>query len=94
MAATAVYANINRIPRSGGTTGQCQSFSNISVTSGAFVLYGGEYAVDVIGSTFGTVTLQRLGPDGSTWLTALTAFAANGTANADLPPGTYKLALA
>jgi hypothetical protein len=94
MAATAVYANITRIPRSGGTSGQNQAFSNINATTSSFQLYGGEYAVDVIGSTFGTVTLQRLGPDGSTWLTALTAFAANGTATVDLPPGQYKIALA
>ena len=94
MAATSVYCSINRIPRSGGTSGQCQTFTNINATSGTFVLYGGEYAVDVIGSTFGTVTLQRLGPDGSTWLTALTAFAANGTASVDLCPGQYRLALA
>jgi hypothetical protein len=94
MAATNVYANICRIPRSGGTSGQCQTFTNLNATSGTFVLYGGEYCIDVLGSTFGTVTLQRLGPDGSTWLTALTAFAANGTATADLPPGQYRVALA
>ena len=93
MAATAVYANIVRIPE-GDTVCDTKSFSNISATTAAFNLWGGKYAVDVVGSTFGTVTLQRLGPDGSTYLTALTAFSANGTANADLPSGQYKLALA
>jgi hypothetical protein len=32
-----------------------------------------------IASTYGTVTLQALGPDGSTYLTAATAFSVNGT---------------
>jgi hypothetical protein len=49
---------------------------------------------NVIASTYGTVTLQALGPDGSTWLTAATAFAANGTETADLCPGQYRVALA
>lgn len=68
-------------------------FSNISATTAAFRLKGGKYAVAVVGSSFGTVTLQALGPDGSTWLTALTAFSANGIANVDLPAGQYRLAI-
>ena len=55
-----------------------------------FALAGGKYTVDV--STFGAVTLQHLGPDGSTYLTAITAFSANGTASR-LATGQYKLAL-
>jgi hypothetical protein len=93
MAATAVYVNISRLP-SAGAAGDSQAFSNIGATTAAFHLLGGRYNIDVIGSTFGTVTLQRLGPDGSTYLTALTAFAANGLAVVDLPEGTYKVALA
>ena len=96
MAATAVYCAISRVP-TGDTTRSLdgQSFSNISATSAAFALKGGKYCVDVL-ATFvgGSVTLQRLGPDGITLLTAVTAFSANGTANVDLPPGSYKLALA
>jgi hypothetical protein len=93
MAATAVYANIVRVPDA-GRVDENKQFSNINATTALFGLDGGKYAMDVIGSTFGTVTLQRLGPDGSTMLTALTAFAANGSATADLPPGQYKVALA
>lgn len=74
--------------------GQNVNFSNISATPAAFELKGGLYQVDVIGTGFGTVTLQRLGPDGSTPLTAMAAFAANGTAQAYLPPGQYTLAIA
>ena len=93
MAATVAYINIVRVPDA-GRIDENQKFSNINATTAVFNLDGGKYCVDVIASTFGTVTLQRLGPDGSTYLTALTAFAANGTANADLPPGQYKVALA
>lgn len=92
MAATAVYCNITRIPE-GDHRYENVAFSNIAATTAAFSLTGGKYAVDVIGSTFGTVTLERLGPDGTTMLTALAAFSATGTANADLPPGQYKLAI-
>jgi len=93
MAATAVYCTITRVPLTAAPD-DAKAFSNVSATPASFQLRGGTYCVDVIGSTFGTVTLTRLGPDGSTYLTALTAFAANETANATLPPGVYKLALA
>jgi len=93
MAATAVYVNVSRVPDA-AVPGDSKAFSNISATTSPFPLRGGTYTVDVIGSTFGTVTLQRLGPDASTWLTALTAFSASGTANATLPDGSYRVALA
>ena len=93
MAATAVYCAITRVPDA-AVPGDAQTFTNANSTTNAFTLKGGTYTVDVIGSTFGAVTLQRLGPDASTWLTALTAFAANGTANATLPGGSYRVALA
>ena len=71
-----------------------RAFSNISTTTAGLPLLGGLYGLAVIGTSFGSVTLQILGPDGSTYLTAATAITANGTALADLPPGTYRLALA
>jgi hypothetical protein len=93
MAATAVYASVTRIPRdSQARDGHAES--NISATTSAFTLKGGLYCVDVQGSTFGTATLQRLGPDGTNYVTAMTAFSASGSANADLPQGSYRLALA
>jgi hypothetical protein len=93
MAATGVYINIVRIPDA-CRVDENAKYSNIAATTAVFNLDCGKYCVDVIGSTFGTVTLQRLGPDGSTYLAALTAFSANGTANVDFPPGQYKVALA
>lgn len=71
-------------------------FSNISATPAAFNLRGGVYALDVIATWGGgSVTLSRLGPDGSTYLTAATALTANGTSGGvALPPGTYELIIA
>jgi hypothetical protein len=93
MAVSAVYCIISRIPGNGPWE-QSHIESNISTTSGTFILQGGKYAMDTIGTSFGSVTLQRLGPDGSTYVTAATAVVANGAATVDLPPGIYKLALA
>jgi hypothetical protein len=93
MAATAVYVDIVRV----GLDSQAMDAhteQNINATGSAFQLKGGTYRMAVIGSTFGTVTLQKLGPDGSTYLTAATAVAANGIATLTLERGTYKVALA
>lgn len=72
-----------------------QRFSDISATTSAFTLAGGRYDVQVT-ATFGggSVTLQSLSVDGSTWFTALTAFTAAGRASADLAPGQYRFAVA
>lgn len=71
-----------------------QVFSNISATSAAFTLRGGQYALTV-SATFGggSVTLTRLAADNSTYVTCLTAFTAAGYATVNLPSGTYKLAV-
>lgn len=70
-----------------------QNFSNISASTSGFTLLGGLYGVLVTGTGFGTVTLQGLSLDGSTWVTVLTAFSANGYASVYLPPGTYRFAI-
>ena len=69
------------------------NFSNISATTANFTLRGGNYLVEIIAGSWGTVTLNRLAMDGSTWVACLTAFAANGIQLANLPPGTYQLAV-
>lgn len=77
------------------TTNETQTFSNISATTAAFSLRGGLYAVTAKGTWGGgSATLQRLASDGSTYVTALTAFAADGFQTLTLPPGTYKVAIA
>jgi hypothetical protein len=52
------------------------------------------YGVTVT-ATFGggSVALQRLAADGSTFVTCLTAFTAAGYASVNLPIGTYKFAV-
>jgi hypothetical protein len=70
-------------------------FRNISATTAPFVLRGGNYGVTVHATWGGgSVTLQRLSPDGVTYVTVMTAFAADGYANANLPSGTYQLLVA
>lgn len=72
-----------------------QQYSNVSATQGPFKLYGGQYGVTVTATWGGgSATLQRLSADGSTYVTCLTAFAANGYASVGLPPGTYQIAIA
>lgn len=68
-------------------------FQNISATTGPFDLQGGQYGITVNGTAFGTVTLQKLSSDGSTYITCLTAFSAAGYATVNLPDGTYKIAI-
>ena len=70
------------------------AFKNVSTTQGPFTLRGGNYGMTVH-ATFGggSVTLQRLSPDGSTFVTVLTAFSADGYASANLPSGTYQIAI-
>jgi len=66
-----------------------------ATSSDPFVLVGGAYAMDAIATwSAGSITLQRLGPDGATYITAATALSADGTTGAlALPPGTYKIAV-
>ena len=68
------------------------SFSNISATPASFTLRSGNYGVTVT-ATFGggNVALQRLSPDGTTYVTVMTAFTAAGYQNAYLRGGTYRL---
>jgi hypothetical protein len=70
-------------------------YSNISATTAAFTLAGGLYGV-LAQATWGggSVTLQRLSPDASTYITVLTAFSANGYATVSLPRGTYRFTVA
>jgi hypothetical protein len=93
MAATAVYTNIARVS-SDAVPSDVQTFTNINATTSAFPLRGGKYGVTCKASTYGTVTLQVLAVDQATWLTALTAFAADGFASVDLPPGQFRIAVA
>ncbi len=75
-----------------------QKFENISATTSPFTLVGGAYALDAVATWGGgNVTLQRLGPDGATWINAdatAISLTANGTSGAvALPGGSYRIAV-
>lgn len=72
-----------------------QVWPNISATPASFTLRGGQYALTATASWGGgSATLQRLAPDGATYVTCLTALSADGYATVNLPSGTYRLAVA
>lgn len=71
--------------------------SNISASTAAFHLRGGLYGVDAVATWGGgSVKLQRLAADGTTYLSVASAtdFTANGYTTVNLPPGDYKLIVA
>lgn len=51
-----------------------------NVASPAATVFGGDYILDQVCSAYGSLQLQRLGPDGATWITSLTKTAADGAA--------------
>jgi hypothetical protein len=59
------------------------------VTSATFFLTGGKYVLDVIATGAGSVTVQRLGPDGATQIATALTLTASGAVTGDLPPGSY-----
>ena len=70
------------------------AFKNISATPASFALRGGNYGLTCHATWGGgSATLQRLSPDGSTYVAVITALSADGYANANLPSGTYQLAI-
>lgn len=70
------------------------AFSNVSASQ-VFTLIGGKYLVSVTGSNFGTVKVQRLAPDGTTYLDIKQAFDkpdGTGGTEEDLVIGTFAAA--
>jgi len=66
-----------------------------TTTTASFQLSGGLYGLDAITQGGGTVTLQKLGGDGLTYLAAMTAAtAAAPYQTANLPRGTYRVVAA
>jgi hypothetical protein len=91
--ASGIYVDLTHIPTGLSDPRDAVQFGPIAATTATFLLSGGQYGVSVNG-TFVSVTLQIQGADGTTFLTAMTAFSANGFAVTTLPAGTYKLAIA
>ncbi len=73
---------------------ESKQFSNISATTSPFVLKGGKYGVAVV-ATFGggSVILQGLSFDGTTYVTVATSFTVAGYVTCDIPPGTYRFTI-
>ena len=79
----------SRVPRS------FQFFNAVTATPSDFNLDAGKYGI-TSDWTDGTATLQRMIPDGTgtTYVTVLTAIAADGYAVIELPAGRYRMLLA
>lgn len=70
-------------------------FKNISANTASFTLVGGKYAVSGNATGTGTIGLQRLSLDGTTWVPVFAAWTTTANfAVVDLPPGTYRWAVA
>lgn len=70
--------------------------SNIAPsTTAAFNLRGGSYWLETKSTGTGTIDLQRLGPDGTTWTARATQITATaGQQTLSLPPGSYRWVVA
>lgn len=66
--------------------------TDASADVGPYTVLGGRYAL-MASATWGggTVTLQALMPDGSTYINIASPLTADGAQLVDLPPGSYKL---
>lgn len=70
------------------------TFKNISATTAPFVLPPGLYGLDASATWGGgSVALQQLSADGSTYLAVGTALSANGSQSPLYLAGTYQLAV-
>jgi hypothetical protein len=70
-----------------------QFWNNISVTPPQFNLDAGAYGLALTATTFGTAALQKLLPDGVTFVTVSAVVSANGYQELHLPAGQYQLLL-
>jgi hypothetical protein len=71
-------------------------FTDISATSDTFQLRGGRYGVEVNAGAWhsGSVTLEKLAIDGSTWVAVASQFLADGIVILDLPAASYRFEIA
>jgi hypothetical protein len=86
MAATAVYCRIVPIPLDNRMGGDSFSCSNVSVDQTFRLSTGGMFSINVKASTYGTVALQQLGADDTTY-TTVTIFTGTATVTAGTVPG-------
>ena len=73
---------------------ESRSGLNVASTTATFSLIGGKYSFDAVGSwSSGSVQVELLAPDASTWLNCGSAVSANGVQTLDLPAGQYRVAV-
>lgn len=71
------------------------SFTNISATTSAFTLKGGLYMFICKATGWGTVKLQMLAGDGTTYVDVpSSSLTADGALTVQIPGGTYKVNIA
>ena len=70
-----------------------QFWNNISATPELFNLDAGAYGLTLSATTFGTAALQKIMPDGATFVTVSTVFEAPGYQEIHVPAGQYRLLL-
>lgn len=78
------------------TFNQAESFklSNVAAGTYPFTLRGGFYWIEFNGTGAGTVDLQRVGPDGSTYTARITQIIATvGQQSIALAPGSYQVVI-
>jgi len=68
-------------------------FSDIDATPADFGLSGGQYSLQIVAGTWGTATLNQIGPDGSTLLPVGSAISANGQTLFTVGGGQFQLTL-
>lgn len=78
---------INNQPRS------YQAWSAIGATPNDFNLDTGLYGITISAGVFGTATLQKLMPDGVTYVAVAPNIVAPGYTTIQLPAGQYRMAL-
>lgn len=72
MAVSAIEARRAIYDRTSDRSGEAFQMVNANVSAGQVKVVGGDYVLAQTGVTYGTLTLQVLGPDGTTWLTLVT----------------------
>jgi hypothetical protein len=70
-----------------------QQWSAISATPNDFLLDAGVFALTLKATVWGTATLKKLLPDGTTYVAVATAVSADGTTTLQLAAGQYQLTL-
>lgn len=79
---------VNNTPRS------YQFWNAIDATPNDFRLDAGLYGLTVAATVFGTATLQKLLPDGVTYVAVTPAIVAAGYLTIELPAGQYRMSMA